>query len=283
MAGLAVGLAQLAAGALPPDEARQRARAAAAEALAAGADLVVLPELAVPGYTVDRATLAGTAEGVDGPTVAGWAELVAGTDRVVVGGFCEDDGGVLRNAVAVVTRDGVVGHYRKLHLFGGERDVFGPGDLGLPVVDTPVGRVGVCVCYDLRFVEVLRALSLRGAEVVAVPTAWVPGFDTQRWDAEGWAPQARSAQVQANLDQVVVACASVGGEADGTTFLGSSVLLGPRGEALAGPLGSAGADLAVAEVDLSEVAAAGDRGGHARPRDDRRTDVYSLSVEGEPL
>ena len=276
-----LGLVQLDAERLDAAAARERATEAAASALAAGADLVVLPELAVPGYLGDAEALAAGAESLGGPTVTGWQQLVAGTGKVVVGGFCERAGEGVYNAVAVVSDAGVIGHYRKLHLFGGERKLFLPGDGGLPVVDTPLGRVGICVCYDLRFVEVTRILALQGAQVVAVPTAWVPGFDTEWWGPDGLCPQARSAGVLANLNQVFVACASFAGAREDLTFLGSSVVFGPHGDLRTGPLPGAGAATTIATVDLDDTAAALARGGTlASPRADRRTDVYTLGYAG---
>lgn len=254
-----------------------------AEALSSGAQLVVVPELAIPGYVLDAETLAASAESIDGPTVRGWIRCLAGTDRIIVGGFCERADGHLYNSVAVVSGSGLLGHYRKLHLFGQERLIFAPGDLGLPVIETPLGRIGVCVCYDLRFVEVVRILALRGAQIVTVPTAWVPGFDEEGCDVNGWAPQARSARVLANLNQVEIACASVGGSFNGQTFLGSSVLLGPRGEPHAGPLPSDDRGVAIATIDLYDIDRASTRGPYADPRVDRRTDVYRIDTGGELL
>ena len=66
--------------------------------------------------------------------------------------------------------DGVLAVYRKVHLWDRERLVFIPGDEAPPVVDTIAGRVGMVICYDLEFPEMVRGLLLRGAEIVAVPT-----------------------------------------------------------------------------------------------------------------
>ena len=99
----------------------------------------------------------------------------------------------------------IVGHYRKLHLFVAEHDIFVPGDVGLPIVGIAGAAVGMLVCYDLRFPEAARILALRDAELVAVPTAWVAGFDRQSPEAE--IGQVRGALVQANLDQIFIACA----------------------------------------------------------------------------
>jgi predicted amidohydrolase len=169
-------------------------------------------------------------------------------------------------------------HYRKLHLFREEKHAFEPGDLGLPVADLPFGKVGVCVCYDLRFVETMRILALEGAEIVCVPTAWIAGFDAEKWDSAGLAPQASGAILQANLNQVYVACSSQAGTRDGWEMLGSSVLVDPRGKLALGPLPGEADELAIAEIDLDEVVAAQSRDELITPRLDRRTDVYGVSV-----
>lgn len=264
-------------------ENRHRATAAARSALADGADIVVLPELVVPGYSWDRETLWEQAEPVDGETVGGWVDLAAESGGCIAGGFAERAGSRLFNTAVLAGPQGVLLHYRKLHLFAGEKDVFAPGDRGLPVAVTPHGTIGLCICYDLRFVETLRALALRGAQLVCVPTAWVPGFDAERWDAEGYCPQARGALLQANLDGVFVACASQAGQPGEHRFLGSSVVADPRGRCRAGPLSGTQEDRAIVDLDLAQVDAAADRGGGIRPAVDRRTDVYGLELEGERL
>ncbi len=199
----------------------------AEDAFADGADLVLLPELIIPGYVSDAAGLATAAETIDGPTVEAWRSLATRHAGWVAGGFVEIDDGRLYNSAVLVGADGVLIHYRKLHLFSAEREVFSPGDLGLPVADLPWGRIGLCICYDLRFPEVVRGLALRGCRVVLVPTAWVTGFDAERRDAEGYAPQARAAAVQANLSQVFIACASQVGDTGHADLLGSSLLVDP--------------------------------------------------------
>jgi len=260
--------------------ARRQAAAAAEAALAAGAGIVVLPELAVPGYTLDEERLAEAEEPLDGPTVTGWSRLARRHRALVAGGFCERAAGRRYNSAVVVGPDGVVLHYRKLHLFAEEKRRFAPGDLGLPVADTPVGRLALCVCYDLRFVETARALALRGAALICVPTAWVRGFDQVAADGKGALhTQGQGVLLQANLDQVFIACASfAGGE-----FLGHSLVASPFGAAIAGPLAAAGAGQAMADVDLLDVERAQHRAPLVEPRADRRTDVYGVLLEGVAL
>ena len=169
-------------------------------------------------------------------------------------------------------------HYRKLHLFDGEKLVFAPGDKGLGVAETPYGRIGLCVCYDLRFVEVMRALALAGADIVAVPTAWVKGFDRVTRDGDGLIAQARGAIVQANLNQAYVVCASQGGSAGQIRFLGSSLIADPYGMLLAGPADELGETTLIAQVDLDTVQRAQVRSELIMPRADRRTDVYAVRL-----
>lgn len=256
---------------------------AAGELFVRGAGLVVLPELIVPGYRLERGYLDPGADPLDGPVTAAWHELAARSRGYIAAGFCERDGEHLYNTAVLIGPEGIALHYRKLHRFDGEKEIFTPGDLGLPVARTEVGVIGLCVCYDLRFVETARILALQGAELVCVPTAWLPGFDQQRWDAEGYCPQARGAVLQANLDQVHIACASQVGRAGGFHFLGSSVVCDPYGAVPLGPLSGEEPELALVTIDLDAVARAHDRGSLINPFEDRRSDVYGLSVAGTVL
>jgi N-carbamoylputrescine amidase len=244
---------------------------------------VVLPELIVPGYGWSPEVLDTAAERIDGETVTAWIEVARAAGGYLAAGFAERAGDSLYNTAVLVGPQGLVLHYRKLHLFAGEKGVFTPGDLGLPIARTELGVIGLCVCYDLRFVETLRVLALRGAELVCVPTAWVPGFDADRWDADGYCPQARTTLVQANLDQVFVACASQAGPQGDFEFLGSSIVADARGRCVAGPLPGDRDETAIAELHLGEARTAQDRGGDVLPRLDRRTDVYTLAVGEERL
>lgn len=257
--------------------------AAAGELFGRGARLVVLPELIVPGYRLGREYLEAGADPLDGPVTRAWHELALKANGYLAAGFCERDGERLYNTAVLIGPDGILLHYRKLHRFAGEKEIFAPGDLGLPVVHTDVGVIGLCVCYDLRFVETVRILALQGAELVCVPTAWLPGFDQQRWDPEGYCPQARGAVLQANLDQVHIACASQAGSAHGLHFLGSSVVCDPYGAVPLGPLPGDEPQLALVTIDLDAVARAHDRGALINPFEDRRSDVYGLSVAGTVL
>ncbi|MDE0669901.1 MAG: hypothetical protein OXI48_12885 [bacterium] len=283
MSTVGVALAQLVAPAGDASANRLRSVAAAADLFERGADIVVLPEMCVPWYTADPAKLDTLAEPLDGPTVQAWRDAAAAHGGVVVGGFCERGGdGALYNTAVAVSADGVIGHYRKLHLFDREKLCFAPGDLGLPTFETQFGRLGICVCYDLRFVEVVRVLALSGAELICVPTAWVGGFD-RRLDAGSLIPHAQGAALQANLSQVFIACASQAGDSGDLRFLGSSILADPYGEVVAGPLARDRDESTLARLDLAEAARAQERGKRIRPRADRRTDVYGVTLGSQRI
>ena len=278
-----IGLAQI----LSRPEAAEANRKASADAAASlfeqGADIVVVPEMAVPWYTTDRGALQPLAETLDGPTVEAWQEQAARHEGLVVGGLCERSGDSIYNSAVAVDSSGVIAHYRKLHLFDVEKHCFTPGDAGLTVVETAYGTIGLCICYDLRFVEVVRVLALRGADLICVPTAWVRGFDRRQYREGELIAHAEGALVQANLSQVFIACTSQVGAGDGVELLGSSVVADPYGRIAGGPLSTAREQLEVVDVDLTEARRAQDRSELIRPRADRRTDVYGVLHEGEPL
>ena len=144
-----------------------------AEAATAGAELLVLPECAIPGYMFDSAAEGMRfAEEIPGPTTEALAAECNRLGLHVVCGLLERDGDRLHNAAVLVGPDGLVGTYRKTHLpyLGVDRFTV-PGD-ELPVFDTPLGRIGLEICYDLRFPEATRTLALRGADIIAHPTAF---------------------------------------------------------------------------------------------------------------
>ena len=278
-----IGLAQM----LSRPEAAEANRKASVDAVASlfeqGADIVVVPEMAVPWYTTNREALQPLAEPLDGPTVTAWQEQAARHGGLVVGGLCERSGDSIYNSAVAVDASSVVAHYRKLHLFDVEKHCFTPGDAGLSVVDTDYGTIGLCICYDLRFVEVVRVLALRGADLICVPTAWVRGFDRRQYRDGELIPHAEGALVQANLSQVFIACTSQVGAGDGVELLGSSVVADPYGRIAGGPLSTVREQLEIVDIDVAEARRAQARSELIRPRADRRTDVYGVLHEGEPL
>lgn len=273
---VSVGLIQIGGEPFEPEANRELANRSAATAFEQGADIVILPEMIIPGYVADWKRLGPIAEPIDGPTVESWSVLASRFDGYVVGGFCEREGEALFNSAVAVGPNGLILHYRKVHLFDEEKIAFQPGDLGFPVVPTRFGNIGVCVCYDLRFIEVVRLMALDGADLICVPTAWLPGFDQERWDNQGMSPQARGAVLQANLSQVFIACASQAGRHGNLDFLGSSCLADPYGKLAAGHLSGSEDVIKVTEIDIGAAKAARVRSPLIAPRADRRTDLYRI-------
>src|SRR6185312_9219452 len=141
---------------------RRLALSAISDAVSAGADVVVLPELVTSGYMFESAEeAASVAIAPEDALFEEWA-AEAGS-AVVIGGFAErGEDGLTYNSAAVVDSSGVIGVYRKGHLWDREKLWFAPG------AEPP----GVFVCYDLEFPEMPRTLALAGAELICVPTNW---------------------------------------------------------------------------------------------------------------
>ena len=176
-----IAVAQLAITVGQPDANRQAAADAVAEAAAASARLVVLPELCDSGYVFDVTAPGGPAAearglaslAADSVTLRQWRSLAAAHRLVIVGGFCElGADGRLYNSAALVDPSGIRAVYRKAHLWDKEKLVFTPGDAPPPVAETEVGRVAVMICYDLEFPEWVRLAALDGADLIAAPVNW---------------------------------------------------------------------------------------------------------------
>jgi N-carbamoylputrescine amidase len=275
---LGVAVAQLECAPLDVAENIARTTAAIRSASAGGADLVVLPELVATGYVLDRDALLDRAESTTdfGPALSAWSAAARELGITVVGGFAEQADGLLYNSVAVLGPDGLhAGTYRKLHLFGSERGVFAPGNLGLPVIEVAGISLGLVVCYDLRFPEAVRILALRDVDLVAVPTAWVADFDAVTSPTASIG-QVDGALVQGNLNSVFLACADQVGATGTSTFLGRSVVVDPYGRPVAGPLDAQAEGVVVVEIDTDDALRARHRGPgiSISPLEDRRTDVY---------
>jgi predicted amidohydrolase len=211
------------------------------DASAAGAELLVLPECAIPGYVFDSLEEAlPFAEEIPGPSTEVLTAACARLGIHAVCGLLERHGDGVRNAAVLVGPDGLIGAYRKTHLpFLGVDRFVTPGD-ELPVFDTPLGRIGIEICYDLRFPEVTRTLALAGADIVALPTNWPTAA---RANAELLVP----ARAYENCVYVLVSN-RVGRERT-AEFCGRSQIVDPAGTRLA-ETDATSEELLVAEVDV---------------------------------
>jgi len=138
---------------------------------AVDADLIVLPELALTGYSfADRQETVSLAEDPHhSPSVDALIELCRARDLYLITGFDERDGDRCYNSALLLGPEGLLHTYRKLHLFGTERDWFDAGDTPLQVQDVRGLRLGTMICFDWAFPEVARVLALRGADVLCHP------------------------------------------------------------------------------------------------------------------
>jgi len=211
----------------------------------AGADVVVLPELVTSGYMFQSADeAAALALTPDDELFAAWAAEAERGGALVIGGFPERGGdGRVYNSAVLLDGTGVLGVYRKCHLWEREKLWFTPGAEPPRVFDTRHGRIGVLVCYDLEFPEMTRLLGLAGAELIAVPTNWprVPRPAGEHW------PEVGIAMAAARVNRVYIACCDRAGRERGQEWNQGTSIISPDGWILdAQPdLGSAGA-----EVDL---------------------------------
>jgi predicted amidohydrolase len=279
--GLAViAVAQLAIAVGEPEANREAAAHAVAEAADVGARLVVLPELCDSGYVFGDVDPAAEARGLastvdDSVTLRQWRSLAAAHQLLIVGGFCElGADGRLYNSAAVVDASGTMAVYRKAHLWDKEKLVFTPGDAPPPVVSTELGRIAVMICYDLEFPEWVRLPALEGADLIAAPVNW-PAVS---WPAGERPGEVIKAQAAAATNGVFVAVADRCRVERGVSWISGSVIVGPDGYPLAGPvLADRSAVLTVA-CDLSRARdkrLAGDNDLLA----DRRPDLYLIAAQ----
>lgn len=244
------------------------------EAALKGATLVVLPELANSGYVFEtREEAFAAAEPVPGgPTCARWEAVARERSLYIVAGICERDGQRLYNSAVVIGPEGTIGTFRKVHLWGNENLFFEPGNLGFPVFATPIGRIGVGICYDGWFPETFRLCALQGADIVCVPTNWVP----IPGQAEGREAMANIlCMAAAHSNSIFIAAADRVGVERGQPFEGQSVIISHAGWPVAGPASRDKEEIILAEVDLGEARRARNWNAFNQVLRDRRTDVYA--------
>ncbi|MCA9583395.1 MAG: hypothetical protein KC416_16460, partial [Myxococcales bacterium] len=138
-----------------------------------GAKLVVTPEMATTGYHFsERADVAALVETIPGPTTDRIATIAKKHGGYVVVSLPERDRDtdLFYISAALVGPDGVVGKYRKSHIWQQEEFWAARGNLGVPVFDTPLGRIAMLICMDVVFAEPARVAAVQGADVLVVPT-----------------------------------------------------------------------------------------------------------------
>lgn len=221
-----------------------------------GAGLIVFPECALGGYIREpipgeTAPTLPRALDPEGPEIRRLIELAG--DMVVCLGYSEGGARALYSSAVCFSGDGVLGRHRKVHLPPGERFAYAAGD-SFTAFDTPVGRIGMLLCYDKLFADSSRVLAADGAEIIASMAAWP--VDRRR-------PAARVAgdrqvrhfdvidQARAIEHQVVWVSANATGTWGPVRFPGRSKIVCPDGVVLARTGARAG--VASAEVDVARA------------------------------
>ena len=244
------------------------------EAIGENANLLVLPELCNSGYVFEsRQEARESAEEIPfGPSAAAWEALCQEHGVYLVAGICERAGEQLFNSSIVIGPEGYIGTFRKVHLWNRENLFFEPGDLGFPVFHTPIGRIATFICYDGWFPEAYRACALQGADIICIPTNWVP----IPGQAEGSPAMATVlAQANAHSNSVYIAAADRVGTERGQDFNGQSVIVSYTGWPLAGPASPYDEEILYADVDLGEARSARNWNDFNQPLRDRRPETYS--------
>jgi predicted amidohydrolase len=209
------------------------------EAARNGAKLIVHPEMGTTGYCWrDRDEIAPYVEPIPGPTTNRFTRIAADHDCWIVVGLAElqPQTGIYYNSLALVGPDGVAGVYRKTHSYIAEPAWAKDGDLGLPVVDTPIGRIGMIICMDVVYFETVRLEALQGADVICLPVNWAG----ETSPAGSWISRALE-------NGVPLIVANRSDEERGTRFCGQSCVIGPDG--IAQEILAAGEGIVYGEIE----------------------------------
>lgn len=221
----------------------KKARALIEEAVANGASMVVLPELWNTGYDLEN--IANLAQDMRGSSVKLLQKLSRELGIFIIGGsIAEKKGDKIYNTSLVLNNLGeIIYKYRKVHLFPlgiREGEYLNSGD-EWGIFDTPWGRIGLILCYDMRFPAFVQNLVLRGAEMIVVPAQW-PALRENHWKVLACA--------RAIENQVFVLTSNKVGKDKTGTYSGFSQIINPNGEVIADCGNEAG--FAIAEIDFSE-------------------------------
>ena len=242
-----------------------RLAASAAKAAGLGADILILPEMALTGYNIGPAAVRAAAEAGDGAMVQAIGSVAQKHGLAIVAGLPELAGDLVYNTALMVGSDGTkLAQYRKTHLFGAvDRSQFSPGQTLSPILTYQGWRLALAICYDVEFPELVRTLALQGAEALLVPTANMEPYR---------GIPLRAVPVRAEENEIFVAYANSTGPEGDFTYCGLSCVCGPDGLDLA----RATADPAMILADLSRdhLNATRRKISHLN---DRRTDLYQTT------
>lgn len=261
----------------------QRSLQCISQAAGQGAQIIVLPELVNTGYAFhSRQEAFSLAETIpDGESTQAWMAAARQLNVHIVAGITERAGDKLYNAAVTVGPQGHLATYRKLHLWAEEHLYFESGDLGLPVVHTELGRIASIICYDGWFPEVYRLLAVQGADIVCMPTNWVP----MAGQLAGTQAMANTlAMANAHSNSLNIICANRVGTERGQPFIGQSLIVGADGWPVAGPASKADEEILYAQINIRRSRLARHLNAFNDVLRDRRDDVYDPMLgTGWPL
>ena len=228
------------------------------QAINKGANIIVFPEMALPGYVFPVELTPSLAETVPGPSTEEIAKLAAQHDVYVVFGLAERDkehSDIFYNSAAMVGPTGVLGAYQKVHPAGPERDWCQPGS-DYPLFETRYGPIGIGICYDTYcFPEVPRSYAVRGARLFLNPSAFPAFADVEAKDYLDFYKTTLGARVIEN--KMFIASADLVGTEGELTFIGGSAILGPKLGCMnyhiwAGPAGTE-EEIVIATLNLASL------------------------------
>jgi predicted amidohydrolase len=244
------------------------------EATAEGARIIVCPECAVSGYAISTESEAHRlAEPVPGPSTRAIEEVCQVTGAYVVCGLLEADGDQLFNSAVLVGPGGVVGRHRKAHIVRVAADAFVALGSEISVFEAQGLKIGMSICYEVRFPELARTQALLGAQLLVVASNWPAGADVN---------PSLMAPARAAENNLFLLAANRTGTEGWLTFLGRSAIIGPDGK----PRATADSEECTLFADIEPTAGLGPVGVRASGYDvdlkgHRRPELYGPITEAK--
>lgn len=254
-----------------PAENIARANKAITNAIAQGAQIIVLPELTNSGYAFTSVSeVQERSTTLDGEIITQWKEIAHKHDVVIVAGLALSVESRLYNASVIIDKSGLLGWYAKAHLFGEEHQFFKSGEKPPLVVNTSHGRIATMVCYDVEFPEWVRLAMLDRAALLAVPTNW-PNLGQL---IHGTPMEAVRVQAAASVNKMVAVAADRSSAERGHSWVSSSVITDFEGniKAIANRESEDDVQILVADVELPTDTSITPKND---VRKDRQPDLYS--------
>lgn len=211
------------------------------EAAAQNADIICFPELVYNGYNLTSEQFQEQAEPVDGPFVQALKKLARDKNIYIIAGYAQSvdiPGRIYNSAIFISDKGDVIGNMSKVNAWGQEKLKFREGR-EFPVYDTPLGKIGIMICYDVEFPEPARIMALKGAEIVFIPAVWsIPA--ARRWDVDLAGNALFNLYFMAGANPV------------GDGACGTSKVVGPDGEVRA-EASKTDDELLLCDADLDEI------------------------------